>query len=165
MGGTPWCFTEGGSDEQEHQRREELTDTGGEGAGVNIDSREREWHLSYGKVSTVTSLLAANMVDRILRLLVAYYIVSCTVETNPNGGLLWKYDAAPVFKHFTKNQDGVSMAALCLPCQDKVVMDMWSYLKAYGMSAFEYNGTDPRFNRLFNDSMMSHSTILMKKLL
>lgn len=37
--------------------------------------------------------------------------------------------------------------------------------KAYGMTAFEYHGTDPRFNKVFNNGMASHSTITMKKIL
>lgn len=37
--------------------------------------------------------------------------------------------------------------------------------KAYGMTAFEYHGTDPRFNKVFNSGMSSHSTITMKKIL
>ncbi|RZR82786.1 hypothetical protein BHM03_00009271 [Ensete ventricosum] len=32
------------------------------------------------------------------------------------------------------------------------------------MTVFEYLGTDPRFNKLFNESMRNHSTVLMKKL-
>lgn len=37
--------------------------------------------------------------------------------------------------------------------------------KAYGMTAFEYHGTDPRFNKVFNQGMSNHSTITMKKIL
>ncbi|KAL5540008.1 hypothetical protein UlMin_043963 [Ulmus minor] len=37
--------------------------------------------------------------------------------------------------------------------------------KAYGMTAFEYHGTDPKFNKIFNRGMSHHSTIIMKKLL
>lgn len=37
--------------------------------------------------------------------------------------------------------------------------------KAYGMTAFEYHGTDPRFNKVFNRGMADHSTITMKKIL
>lgn len=33
------------------------------------------------------------------------------------------------------------------------------------MSAFEYHGTDPRFNKVFNNGMSNHSTITMKKIL
>ncbi|KAL3653728.1 Caffeic acid 3-O-methyltransferase [Castilleja foliolosa] len=37
--------------------------------------------------------------------------------------------------------------------------------KAYGMTAFEYHGKDLRFNKVFNQGMSNHSTILMKKIL
>ena len=37
--------------------------------------------------------------------------------------------------------------------------------KAYGMTAFEYHGTDPRFNKVFKRGMADHSSITMKKLL
>lgn len=37
--------------------------------------------------------------------------------------------------------------------------------KAYGMTAFEYHGTDPRFNKVFNQGMSNHSTVTMKKIL
>uniref|UniRef100_A0A0D2ZZ59 O-methyltransferase C-terminal domain-containing protein n=1 Tax=Brassica oleracea var. oleracea TaxID=109376 RepID=A0A0D2ZZ59_BRAOL len=33
------------------------------------------------------------------------------------------------------------------------------------MSAFEYHGTDLRFNKVFNNGMSYHSTITMKKIL
>lgn len=33
------------------------------------------------------------------------------------------------------------------------------------MTAFDYHGTDPRFNKVFNQGMSNHSTITMKKIL
>ncbi|CAL9049194.1 unnamed protein product [Musa banksii] len=120
---------------------------------------------------------AAVMVDRMLRLLAAYNVVSCTVEADAEGRPSRTYGAAPVCKYLTKNEDGVSMAALALMNQDKVLMESWYYLKdavldggipfnrAYGMTAFEYHGTDPRFNAVFNDGMKNHSIIITKKLL
>ncbi|XP_064979908.1 flavone O-methyltransferase 1-like [Musa acuminata AAA Group] len=119
----------------------------------------------------------AAMVDRILRLLAAFRVVSCTVEAGDGGRSLRKYGAAPVCKYLTKNEDGVSITPLGLMVQDKVFMDCWCYMKdavldgvipfnkAYGMTAFEYMGTDARFNRVFNEAMRSHSTILVRKLL
>jgi len=61
--------------------------------------------------------------------------------------------------------------------QDKVLMESWYYVKdavldggipfnkAYGMTAFEYHGTDPRFNKVFNEGMRNHSTIITKNIL
>ncbi|RWV89505.1 hypothetical protein GW17_00048339 [Ensete ventricosum] len=124
-----------------------------------------------------TNPQAASMVDRILRLLAAYGIVGCSVEAGPDGRPCRKYGAAPVCKYLTTNEDGVSFAALSLMNQDKVLMESWYHLKeavleggipfnkAYGMTAFEYHGTDPRFNKVFNEGMRSHSIIITKKLL
>ncbi|RWW54681.1 hypothetical protein BHE74_00038725, partial [Ensete ventricosum] len=114
---------------------------------------------------------AAVMVDRILRLLAAYNVVRCTVETGADGRPLGKYGPAPVCKYLAKNEDGVSMVALALMNLDKVLMESWYHLKdavldggipfnkAYGMTAFEYYGTDARFNKVFNEGMRNHSTI------
>ncbi|CAH2070010.1 unnamed protein product [Thlaspi arvense] len=119
---------------------------------------------------------APVLLDRILRLLAAYSILTCSVLTLP-GGVERIYGLGPVCKYLTKNEDGVSLAALCLLNHDKVFMESWYHLKdaildggipnnkAYGMSAFEYHGTDLRFNKIFNNAMSNHSTITMKKIL
>ncbi|THU44377.1 hypothetical protein C4D60_Mb02t06760 [Musa balbisiana] len=49
--------------------------------------------------------------------------------------------------------------------KDAVLEGGIPFKKAHGMSAFEHHGKDPRFNKLFNDSMRNHSTILIKQLL
>ncbi|XP_028099779.1 caffeic acid 3-O-methyltransferase-like [Camellia sinensis] len=101
---------------------------------------------------------AAVMLDRILRLLTSYSVLNCTLQDLPNGGVERLYGLAPVCKFLTRNTDGVSMAPLLLMNQDKVLMESWYYLKdtvlegglpfnkAYGMTAFEYHGTDPNPN-------------------
>ncbi|ONK58995.1 uncharacterized protein A4U43_C08F1880 [Asparagus officinalis] len=119
---------------------------------------------------------AASMLDRMMRLLASYSVLTCTVETRDDGTVERKYGAAPVVKYLTKNEDGVSMAALALN-QDRVFIESWYHLKdavlnggipfnkTYGMDLFEYLGTDPRFNQVFNEGMKSHSTIVVKKIL
>ncbi|KAJ4875630.1 Flavone 3'-O-methyltransferase 1 [Raphanus sativus] len=119
---------------------------------------------------------APAMLERILRLLTAYSVLTCTVRTVQDG-VNRLYGLGPVCKYFTKNEDGVSIAALCLLNHDKVFMGSWYHLKdaildggipfnkAYGMSAFEYHGTDLSFNTVFNNGMSNHSTITMKKIL
>ncbi|KAL0299761.1 UNVERIFIED_CONTAM: Caffeic acid 3-O-methyltransferase 1 [Sesamum radiatum] len=117
------------------------------------------------------------MLDRILRLLASYSILNCSLKKLPDGGVERLYGLAPVCKFLTKNDDGVSMAPLLLMNQDKILMESWYHLKdavldggipfnkAYGMTAFDYHGTDPRFNKVFNQGMSNHSTIIMKKIL
>nr|XP_010911558.1 tricetin 3',4',5'-O-trimethyltransferase [Elaeis guineensis] len=121
--------------------------------------------------------MAAPMLDRMLRLLASYNILTFSVEVDADGKPLRRYGAAPVCKWLTKNEDGVSMAAVSLMNQDKILMESWYYLKdavldggipfnkAYGVTAFEYHATDARFNRVFNEAMKNHSTGTTKKLL
>ncbi|KAM2281078.1 caffeic acid 3-O-methyltransferase-like [Malus sylvestris] len=120
---------------------------------------------------------APVMLDRMLRLLASYSILTSSLRTLRDGNVEQLYGLGPVCKFLTKNEDGVSIAPLCLMSQDKVFMESWYHLKdavleggipfnkAYGMTAFEYYGTDPRFNKVFNRGMAAHSTITMKKLL
>ncbi|XP_057479512.1 caffeic acid 3-O-methyltransferase-like [Actinidia eriantha] len=120
---------------------------------------------------------APVMIDRILRLLTSYSVLKCDLRDLPEGGVERLYGLEPVCKFLTRNADGVSMAPLALINPDKVFMESWYHLKdavvdggipfnkAYGMSAFEYHGTDPRFNKVFNQGMSNHSTFTMKKIL
>nr|AST09964.1 flavonone 3'-O-methyltransferase [Raphanus sativus] len=69
---------------------------------------------------------APVMLDRILRLLTSYSILTCSNRTTPGGdGVERIYGLGPVCKYLTKNEDGVSIAALCLMNQDKVLMESW----------------------------------------
>ncbi|KAM1184005.1 hypothetical protein EV1_002146 [Malus domestica] len=120
---------------------------------------------------------ASVMLDRMLRVLASYSILTYSLRTLPDGKVERLYGLGPVCKFLTKSEDGASIGSLCLMNQDKVLMESWYNLKdavleggipfnkAYGMTAFEYHGTDPRFNKVFNKGMADHSTITMKKLL
>ncbi|KAJ3690539.1 hypothetical protein LUZ61_019703 [Rhynchospora tenuis] len=121
---------------------------------------------------------AAEMLDRMLRLLASYNVIKCDVEIDDErNNVTRRYGPMPVCKWLTKNEDGVSIAALALMTQDKALMESWYYLKdtvleggipfnkAYGMTAFEYNAKDPRVSHLFNEGMKNHSVIFTKKLL
>ncbi|CAA0827943.1 Flavone 3-O-methyltransferase 1 [Striga hermonthica] len=117
---------------------------------------------------------AAAMLDRILRFLAAYGVLTCTMD----GGQQRYGLEARVRRYLTRNEDGVSLAACySLMIQDRVFMGTWYHLKdavleggvpfdrAYGMNAFEYPATDLRFNQVFNQGMFEQSTIFMKKIL
>ncbi|XP_038876703.1 caffeic acid 3-O-methyltransferase [Benincasa hispida] len=148
----------------------EIIGRGGEGAVLSPSQ-------IASQLSGVKNPEAHVMLDRILRLLASYNILTYSLDTLPDGSVQRLYGLAPVCKFLIKNHDGVSIAPLCLMNQDKVLMESWYHLKdavleggipfnrAYGMSAFEYHGTDPRFNKVFNRGMSDHSTITMKKIL
>ncbi|KAH7543712.1 hypothetical protein JRO89_XS15G0004000 [Xanthoceras sorbifolium] len=102
-------------------------------------------HLSPTEVASqlpTTNPDAPIMLDRILRLLASYSILTCSLRTLPDGKVERIYGLAPVLL-----EGGIP------------------FNKAYGMTAFDYHGTDPRFNKVFNNGMSSHSTITMKKIL
>lgn len=121
---------------------------------------------------------APSMVDRMLRLLASYKVVSCVVDEGEDGSLSRQYRATPVCRWLPPNEDGVSMAPFHLLANDKAFMDAWFYLKdavleggspfnkAFATTSwFDYAGTDARFNHVFNEAMKDHSVILTKKLL
>lgn len=129
------------------------------------------------KLSSTTNTQSPLMLDRMLRLLASYNVLSCKVHTLDGGGVERLYGLAPVCKFLLKNKDGASMAPMLLMHTDKVFMESWYHLndavldggipfnKAHGMEEFEYNATDPRFSKIFNKAMSGHSRIIMKKLL
>ncbi|CAL9200603.1 unnamed protein product [Musa hybrid cultivar] len=132
---------------------------------------------------------AAAWVDRILRLLAANKIVGCVVEAGADDRRSRKYSMAPICKYLTENEDG-SLANLLLMHHDKVFLDLWYYshsllereltwhylkgsvvdgrlpvMAAYGMSCFDYQSTDPRFNKIFNEAMRGHTAVIVNQLL
>lgn len=120
---------------------------------------------------------AATMLDRMLCLLASYSILSYSLRELPDGRVERLYGLAPVSKFLSKNEDGVSLAAMCLVNQDKILLESWNHMKdavleggtafskAYGMTALEFTGRDPRFDKIFNNGMSNHSTITMKRIL
>ncbi|KAJ4961261.1 hypothetical protein NE237_021171 [Protea cynaroides] len=134
--------------------------------------------------SEITSQLSTQnpnapvMVDRALRLLASYSVVTCSLKRHEDGQVERLYGQTPICKLFLKNEEGMgSLDKLMLIHQDKVTMNGWFYMKdaileggipfhkAYGMSAFDYQAVDPRFNILFNEAMKGQTTITMNKFL
>ncbi|MBA0581256.1 hypothetical protein Gorai_023439, partial [Gossypium raimondii] len=119
---------------------------------------------------------APVLLDRMLRLLASHSILKCSVKAKEKGEIERLYGAGPLCKFLVKNQDGGSIAPLLLLHHDQVFMQSWYHLndaileggvpfsKAYGMTAFEYPGTDQRFNRVFNQAMSNHTALIMRKI-
>ncbi|CAE5959093.1 unnamed protein product [Arabidopsis arenosa] len=117
----------------------------------------------------------SNAVNRILRFLASYSIVTCSVSTD-NGEPFAVYGLAPVAKYFTKNQGG-SLAPLVNFFQDKVMIDMWYNLKdsvlegglpfnkTHGSSAVELVGRDSRFREVFQSSMKGFNEVFIEEFL
>ncbi|GMI97418.1 caffeate O-methyltransferase 1, O-methyltransferase 1, O-methyltransferase 3 [Hibiscus trionum] len=118
---------------------------------------------------------APSMLDRILRVLASHEIVGCSVADDEKGDPQRLYSLTPVSKFFVRNEDGVSLGPFIALVQNSI--DYWSQLKdaiieggvplnrVYGMNGFEYNGTDPRINQLFNTAMINNTTIVFRQIL
>ncbi|KAM1708199.1 hypothetical protein ACFX2K_001201 [Malus domestica] len=66
---------------------------------------------------------APVMLDRMLHLLASYSILTYSLRTLHDSNVEQLYSLGPVCKFLTKNEDGVSIAPLCLMNQDKVLME------------------------------------------
>ncbi|XP_057546674.1 caffeic acid 3-O-methyltransferase-like [Amaranthus tricolor] len=142
------------------------------GPGAYLSSAE-----IVAKLPTNNNPDAANMLDRMLRLLASFSILSYSLQSRPDGRVERLYGLPPVCQFLTKNEDGVSLSPISLMIQDKILMKCWYYLKdavlnggipfnkAYDKTIFDYFGTDARFNKVFDNGMSNYSAIIMKKLL
>ncbi|XP_039154627.1 caffeic acid 3-O-methyltransferase 1 [Eucalyptus grandis] len=117
-----------------------------------------------------------DMINRLLRLLASYSILSCTLVEDKGGPPQRLYGLGPRSKFFLDN-NGASNAPTHMLHQEKTVLESWHCLKdavkeggaepftrRHGMNLFDHMGRDPRFNDLFNKSMTSLSAINMPKI-
>ncbi|XP_030536596.2 caffeic acid 3-O-methyltransferase-like [Rhodamnia argentea] len=121
---------------------------------------------------------APDMIDRMLRLLASYSIVSCTLVED-KGGLPWRlYGLGPQSKYFV-DSDGASAVPTHMLLQDKTVLECWHSLKdavkeggtdlftrTHGMNVFDYmsGGREPRFADMFKEGSRARSAIFMPKI-
>ncbi|KAK2432138.1 caffeic acid 3-O-methyltransferase [Trifolium repens] len=144
-------------------------------------------YLSSSNIASQTPSIknkdAPSMLDRLLRLLASYKILTCSIQhqdqDDGDSNEIRLYGLHPFAKYFVNNSDqgGVSMVSSFLMHHDKVLQDLWYHLtesiqegglpfyNAYGMTVFEFQGKNPRFNKLFNNGMSNVSSIIMKKIL
>ncbi|KAL9241031.1 hypothetical protein vseg_015191 [Gypsophila vaccaria] len=121
---------------------------------------------------------ATSMLDRMLRLLATYSVVTCSVSTDHDTGMsLRRYGLAPASKYLLPDEDGVSLTPFLPLALHNAFSDGRSKLKdgiiegdvpfklARGMSVYEYAAEDPKFNVIFNSAMYNYSSIIIKQIL
>lgn len=67
----------------------------------------------------------AAKLERILRLLASYSVLTWSTVTDSHGGSVLRYGASPVCKYLAPNEEGVSFASLGLLSTDWVAMESW----------------------------------------
>ena len=79
---------------------------------------------------------APAVLDRLLRLLASFNILTCSLRELPDGKAERRYGLSPFAKYFVNNEDGVSMVASFLMQHDKVLKDMWYAISLFLNSLF-----------------------------
>ncbi|KAJ3701528.1 hypothetical protein LUZ61_005233 [Rhynchospora tenuis] len=122
---------------------------------------------------TTNNPQAAEMLERMLRLLASFNIVSCTLDKGADNKVARLYGPAPICKILTKNNYGFAIYlgmhqaffnALYL-LKDAVLEGGIPFNKAHGLAPFEYEVVDQNFGKIFNEAMKTKSTVTVKKML
>lgn len=121
---------------------------------------------------------APDLLDRMLRLLAGYSVLTCSVvDGNAGAHHERRYGLAPAAKYFIKRPHGASLRQLFVYLQDKVLLDSWyqlegavleggtAFKRAHGSEIFTYIEKDPRFSEAFNKAMSSHTKVVLEKAL
>ncbi|XP_027079579.1 caffeic acid 3-O-methyltransferase [Coffea arabica] len=121
---------------------------------------------------------APDFLDRMLRLLAGYSVLTCSVVDGGAGAHHERrYGLAPVAKYFIKHQYGATLRQLSVYLQNKLLMDSWYQLEAsvleggnafkrtHGCELYEYMTKDPRYNEAFNNAMSCHTKVVLEKAL
>ncbi|XP_021620055.1 caffeic acid 3-O-methyltransferase 1 isoform X2 [Manihot esculenta] len=117
---------------------------------------------------------APSIVDKMLRLLASYSILTCSTVTDEQGHVQNLYGLAPVCKFLTRDRDESSLAPYTLMSLSRPFIAAWDHLKEAvlegvspfekenGMGLFEFVG---RNKTLFNEAMYHNTMMVMTKLL
>ncbi|KAF9603599.1 hypothetical protein IFM89_037098 [Coptis chinensis] len=115
------------------------------------------------------------MLDRMLRLLASYSVLTYSTATNQDGQVERLYGLTPFCQIYLQDKDGASMCPMLLMATHSVSWQTWYHLADSvldGGMAFEkahnvkfYQHPDKKFIGLFNKSMSDYSFIMMKKVM
>ncbi|KAI5022392.1 hypothetical protein ZWY2020_059122 [Hordeum vulgare] len=122
---------------------------------------------------------AAAAVDRILRYLSCFNVVTCSSEAaGPDGTLVRRYTTGPLCRWLTKDRGDGTLSPFAVFVVDPDHLFPWHHIAeavtAGGPSAFErtqkwpyyeYMGKNQRLGTLFDNAMAQHSVILVTKML
>nr|QKO29238.1 flavonoid O-methyltransferase [Epimedium sagittatum] len=120
---------------------------------------------------------ASMMIERILRLLASYSVLTASVTSCDNGRVERLYGLAPVCKYLLPDKDGVGLYSWLRLSTNPIAVKTMSGLKdtvleggltfnrVHGVSMFEYFEKDPELALLFDRLMIDHTNIIMKRIL
>ncbi|KAK7315488.1 hypothetical protein VNO77_34038 [Canavalia gladiata] len=149
----------------------------------DIIAKETE-HGSFISASHIASKIPTqhselpNRLERMLRLLASYSLLTCVTHTNSDGSSERVYGVSPVGKYFVSDQSTGSLVSItsirCSPAMSQVWSnfkdaiidaDIDLFKKVHGMSIYQYFQRDPTMNHSFNKAMNDLSTLDMQSIL
>ncbi|XVE62632.1 hypothetical protein DITRI_Ditri06bG0134300 [Diplodiscus trichospermus] len=141
-------------------------------AGCKLSPTEIASHLS------TTNPDAASIVDRILRFLASYSILTYDLATSKDGHVQKLYGLAPIAKYFLHENDGMSFIPHLAFVTDRYIHESWYHLKeatleggaipfvkAHGMHFFELAAKNDELSSKLNNTMSKATAVVMKKIL
>ncbi|XP_050256133.1 caffeic acid 3-O-methyltransferase-like [Quercus robur] len=120
---------------------------------------------------------APYMLDRMLRLLASYSLLTCSIRSCEDGSVERLYRVSQAGKLYVQNEDGGFVGSISLFAFQRAILEVWLHFKdailgggnlfgkVHGMSIFQYMKTDQTLNDSFNKAMADTSRIHMKKIL
>ncbi|KAK9091347.1 hypothetical protein Sjap_024524 [Stephania japonica] len=139
------------------------------GAGAKLSPSQIASHLPTANPDAPATL------DRLLRHLAGYSVLTCSVVTLEGGRVERRYGLGPVCKYLVKDEDGGSLSPWLK--LEKGIMDAWYYMKdavlegevpfrkLYGMSVFDFMANSSNNDELFKPPRFNHTILIMKKVL
>ncbi|KAK7315490.1 hypothetical protein VNO77_34040 [Canavalia gladiata] len=119
-----------------------------------------------------------NRLERMLRLLASYSLLTCVTHTNSNGSSERVYGVSPIGKYFVSDQSTGSFASFTSATFSRPMSQVWPnfkdaiidvdndlFKKVHGMPMYIYTQRDPTMNRIFNKAMTDLSIIDMQSIL
>lgn len=145
-------------------------------AGHQLSATEISTHLQL-PTSTLKNPDAPMMLDRMLRLLANFSIVSCSVCSTAEGETERRYGLGRLSRFFLPDEYGATFAHPLALLTDPVVEATWTKLKdavlqggvpfnmVHGAHAYEYPSLDPRFNDVVNKASSNYPKTSIKMML
>ncbi|KAI9098565.1 hypothetical protein K1719_025190 [Acacia pycnantha] len=132
------------------------------------------------QLPVLSSKVSTSKLDRMLRFLVSFSLLTCSARSNEDGTTEKLYGLSPTGKYFVKKQDGSPtwaslfpklsyhpyMARVWLNCKEAVLDGGVDLFKKYnGQRMYEYVEKDLELKNLFQATMAEISALHMEKIL
>ncbi|KAK9997258.1 hypothetical protein SO802_021944 [Lithocarpus litseifolius] len=112
---------------------------------------------------------ASYMLDRMLRLLASYSLLTCSIRSCKDGSVERLYRVSQVGKLYVQNEDGGFVGSISLFAFQRAILEVWLnfktaileggnlFEKVHEKSIFQYMKADPSLNNLFNKATSTNN--------